>query len=77
MKAYTVEYGFEIRNVHWTLINTEQRLRMFHNVREFVNEVHRLKDVPYVHNIKCYVGELEEINIEKVLAGVMTMEVSK
>lgn len=67
MKVYVVEYDFEIAKSNSFDSDTEQRIRTFTDVTEFINEVKRIQDKWYISNIKTHVGETKEVELDKVL----------
>jgi hypothetical protein len=66
MKLYAIEYDFEPMTLN---LNTkiEHRIEMFSDVTEFINKAKYLNDKYYNSNIKVYSGEMEELNINRVL----------
>lgn len=75
MKAYVVEYDFKVIKVNQ--INSdeiEHRIESFTEVTEFIECVRRLKTqdttmwgTKYILNLKTYVGDLVEIDSDKVI----------
>ncbi|HFD2052083.1 TPA: hypothetical protein ACF2DE_002814 [Clostridium perfringens] len=60
MKAYVYEYDI-ITN------KTEHRVESFTDLNEFIARVKHFQDKFYISNEKCYVGDLKEIDKERVL----------
>lgn len=66
MKVYILEYDLEIVKMY-SSSETEHRKESYLDMVNFINAVKRSKDKWYISNIKTYVGEAKEIDIEKVL----------
>ncbi|WP_291567085.1 MULTISPECIES: hypothetical protein [unclassified Clostridium] len=66
MKVYVLEYDLEIIKMY-SPGGTEHRRESYLDMVNFINAVKRSQNKWYISNIKTYVGEAEEIDIEKVL----------
>lgn len=63
MRVYVYEYEISLVGTN----KIEHRIESFTDVNDFIARVKHYKDKYYISNEKCYVGEVKEINKEKVL----------
>jgi hypothetical protein len=67
MKVYAIEYDFTTMKVNLGVSDTEHRIETYTDVTEFINRTKYLEDKYYTSDLRVYSGELEEVNVEKVL----------
>lgn len=67
MKVYVLEYDLEMIKANSVISNIEHKTYAFMDITEFIYEVRRIQDKWYISNIKTYVGETKEIEVDKVL----------
>lgn len=61
MKTYVYEYDIMVS------AKIEHRVESFTDVNEFIARVKHFQNKFYISNEKCYIGDLKEIGVEKVL----------
>ena len=67
MKAYILEYDFEAMSFKLNELN-EHRIESYTDVTEFINRVKYVNGQSYMYNLKTYSGELNEIDVDRVLS---------
>jgi hypothetical protein len=67
MKVYAIEYDFTTMKVGLGVSDTEHRIETYTDVTEFINRTKYLEDKYYTSNLRVYSGELEEVNVGKVI----------